>query len=344
MKFLKKYPVAVAITLLVIAGSIAYAQLVTVPATELQTPTAATEQTEPVTADPSKNTGSSADYLQDHANILSQKTEAQIEAYNEAWQAAYGTRIAVVTVESVDGEIKEAALNAANKMNISSYDMILYLDVGGKACYFDCGDGLWTDYVEEHNILNRYPNQYLYTDYMAGKYDQGVLKLMDAMNDYFVDCFQVVGTAAQEQSDQGDNDAGISIIGAVVVIGLVVVMLSWIDRQRYRSWYGRYGHMSAPPVLFVPWVFWHRPGGSWWNRHYHGPGGPRGPRGPGGFGGFGGFGPPPHGPRGGGFGPGSFGGGHGGGFGGGFGGGHGGGFGGGFGGGHGGGGFGGGHG
>lgn len=109
--------------------------------------------------------------------------------------------------------------------------------------------------------------------------------------------------------------------------------------------------MSAPTVMFVPWVFWHRPGGWWWNRHHHGPGRvptvrdrvvladllPEVPEAAALAVRLG-----DHLAAGGGFGPGSFGGGHGGGFGG-FGGGHGGGFGGGFGGGHGGG-FGGGHG
>lgn len=355
VKFLKKYPVAVTITVLAIIGSIVYSRVVTPPA-ETTTPAPQTTTTEaaetgPLEIDPSKNTGSSTAYLRDDANVLSQDTEDQIEAYNEAWYTAYGSRIAVVTVPSVRGDIQDAALDTANEMGISSYDMILYLDIGGKDCYFDCGDGLWDAYVEDHNILNTYPDQYLYSDYMAGRYDAGVLSMMGAMNTYFADCFRDIGTVEQAfaDSDPYYHDTGSSIVGVVVLLILVVVLLSWIDGRRYRTWYNRYGHMSAPPVMFVPWVFWHRPGGRWWNRHHHGPGGPHGP-GPGGFGGpprgprGGGFGSPPRRPpRGGGFGPGSFGGGHGGGFGGGFGGGHSGGFGGGFGGGHGGG-FGGGHG
>lgn len=362
MKFLKKYPVAVVITLLAIAGSIVYSQVVTPAATPEPQAPAATEEARPPAAaeagpleiDPTQNDGSSADYLRDDAGVFSQETVDQIEAYNEAWNAAYATRIAVVTVDSVEEDIGDAALEAANELGISSYDMILYLDIGGKDCYFDCGDGLWDAYMEDHNILNTYPDRYLYTDYMAGRYGDGVLKLMKAMNSYFADCFQEIGTDNLERYSEGDGyyygETGGSIVGIVLLIALVVILLSWIDRQRYRTWYGRYGHMSAPPVMFVPWVFWHRPGGWWWNRHHHGPGGPHGP-GPDGFGGppprgprGGGFGSPPRRPprRGGGFGPDSFGGGHGGGFGG-FGGGHGGGFGGGFGGGHGGG-FGGGHG
>ena len=346
MKFLKKFPVAVVITVLAIVGSIVYSQLVTPPASpEPEPPAAATEAAEAgeaVKIDPSRNDGTSLSYLRDGAGVFTQETLDQIEAYNEAWQSAYGTRIAVVTVDSVSGDIQEAALDAANELGISGYDMILYLDIGGKACYFDCGDDLWNDYVESHNILNSYPNRYLYNDYMAGRYGEGALKLMEAMNGYFADCFQEIGGQGSYSEVYYYSDPAGSIFGIVILIAFVVILLSWIDRRRYRTWYGRYGHMSVPPVAFVPWVFWHRPGGRWW--HHHGPGGPHGP-GPGGFGGFGG---PPRRPRGGGFGPGgfgpgSFGGGHGGGFGGGFGGGHGGGFGGGFGGGHGGG-FGGGHG
>ena len=135
MKFLKKFPVAVVITVLAIAGSIVYSQLVTPPASpEPEPPAAATEVTEAgeaVKIDPSRNDGTSLSYLRDGAGVFSQETLDRIEAYNEAWQSAYGTRIAVVTVDSVSGDIQEAALDAANELGISGYDMILYLDIGG---------------------------------------------------------------------------------------------------------------------------------------------------------------------------------------------------------------------
>ena len=118
----------------------------------------------------------------------------------------------------------------------------------------------------------------------------------------------------------------------------MVILLSWIDRRRYRTWYGRYGHMSVPPVAFLcPGCSGTGPatGGGTIMAQV-------GPMDPGPAVSVGSAAPPQT-PRGGfgpgGFGPGSFGGGHGGGHGGGFGGGHGGGFGGGHGGG-----FGGGHG
>lgn len=93
--------------------------------------------------DPSRNDGTSLSYLRDGGRGVLPGDSDRIEAYNEAWQSAYGTRIAVVTVDSVSGDIQEAALDAANELGISGYDMILYLDIGGKACYFDCGDDLW---------------------------------------------------------------------------------------------------------------------------------------------------------------------------------------------------------
>lgn len=336
MKFLKKYPVAVVITLLAIAGSIVYSQVVTPAATpEPQAPAATEEARPPVAAeagpleiDPSQNDGSSADYLRDGAGVFSQETVDQIEAYNEAWNAAYATRIAVVTVDSVEEDIGDAALEAANELGISSYDMILYLDIGGKDCYFDCGDGLWDAYMEDHNILNTYPDRYLYTDYMAGRYGDGVLKLMKAMNSYFADCFQEIGTDNLERYSEGDGyyygETGGSIVGIVLLIALVVILLSWIDRQRYRTWYGRYGphecahgHVRPLGVLAPARRLVVEPASPWPRRS------PRS-----GTGWF--CGPPPRGPRGGGFavrlgdhlaagggfGPGSFGGGHGGGFGG----------------------------
>lgn len=352
MKFLKKYPVAVGITLAIILGSVAYSQLVVAPRQteaipEPQVENVVEPETQPQLIQPDTEhlDGSCAAYLRDEADVLSKETENLVEAYNEAWEDAYDVHIALVTERIYKGEIGDVALDWAEEIGLNSYDMILYLNTGDKDCYFDCGDDLWDDYVEEHNILTSYPNKYLYTAVQEGDYDSGVQAFLQAMNRYFFQAAQDSGMYADADEDweEWDEDltytsasTGISIMGILFLVILAVVILSAIDRSRYRSWHRRYGSMGTPPVTFVPWVFWHHPGGRWWNhRPPYGPG----PR------------PPHHDPH---HKPqhslfddfddfdhfGGFGGGHGGGGFGGFGGGHSGGS---FGGGHGGGGFGGGH-
>ena len=334
LSFLKKYPVALVITAVVIVGSILYSQFVTPRAVAEANTAVTTAQTDTGTAADSGVSGGS--YIQDNAGVLSPETERQLADYNRIWLNQYGTRIATVTVSGVEGDIKDAALSAANRIGLTGYDMILYLDIGGRACYFDCGDSLWDAYVSNHNILSTYPNQYLYDDYMAGNYDRGVLKLMDAMDSYFAACFAQVDAVYDQQAQgaySGSSQTG-GVGSILLLVILAIVLLNMIDKSRYKIWRRRYGNGVNPAVLFVPWVLWHRPGTSWWNHNIGGIGHrpptgfgttPRPPR-------------PPHsssshrppgmnwsnffrGGRGGGFG-GGFGGGHGGGFGGGFGGGH----------------------
>lgn len=335
LSFLKKYPVALVISAVVIVGCIVYSQFVTPKAVTESSTTVTTTQTDTDIAVDSGVSG--GNYIQDNAGVLSAKTEKQLASYNKTWMKQYGTRIATVTVSSVDGEISEAAIAAANQIGLSGYDMILYLDIGGKACYFDCGDSLWDAYVSSHNILSTYPNQYLYDDYMAGNYDRGVLKLMDAMDSYFSTCFAQVGAVEYlEEPGAYHTESQTGGVGSILVLViLAIIVLNLIDKSRYKSWRRRYGNGVNPAALFVPWVLWHRPGSSWWNHNIGG----HGYRPP--TSGFGTSYRPPHsssshrpgmnwsdffrGGRGGGFG-GGFGGGHGGGFGGG---GHGGGFGGG---------------
>ena len=267
---MKKYPVALCITALVIVGCIVYSQVVTPrAAAEQSATTTTTAQTEsaPVTL-----TG--AGYIRDNANVLSAKAEKKLSAYNQTWSGSYGTRIAVVTVPSVSGDLSSAAIHAANEIGLSGYDMILFLDIGGQACYFDCGDSLWEAYVQDHNILSTYPNQYLYDDFMAGYYDKGVLKLMKAMDSYFVTCFKQIGAVEQAQYNDayhvsnGNGNAESSIAGVLLMVILAVVILNWLDKGRYRNWRRRYG--TNPAVMFVPWMLWHRPGSSWWKRNIGG--------------------------------------------------------------------------
>ncbi len=355
MKVLKKFPVAVALTVAVILGCIVYGQ--------------ATKSAELVDVSNKKT------WVEDTAEVLDADTIAAVEAYNTEWDNSYSSVIALATVDSTKGwDIGEYTLELADSWGVGSNSMILVLDVGGEQCYMDCGDQIYYTYMDEdENLINNYLSNYLLS---SENYDEGVLALYAAWDEWYAEAF--AGDEDTSSASAGANSAysgydefyddsyyydydygyggGISVFGILVIIILILALLSVIDSIRMSLYRARYFGVGAPPP-FRPLLFWHRPGWGWYHRHWydpHGPGprggGPRGGGpGPGGFGGprgGGGFGGGPRGgggfgggPRGGGsFGGGSrgggFGGGHGGG--GGFGGGHGGG--GGFGGGHGGGG------
>ncbi len=321
MKVLKKFPIAVLITVLVILGCAVYGQA-------------------EYRAELRQASASYGQWIDDQAGVLSDSVKEQLSAYNQSWDKEYSSIIALVVVDNVGYDnLEEYLYDRAEDWELNSWDMILVLDVGDQSCWMDCGDDVY-NYLEDGQI-NDYLNKYLYDDFMAGNYGKGLLALYSAWDNWYE---QVASGEGVYDPGYGAQPArvggGVTLIMLVFVIILLIVVLSVIDNIRMAAYRRRYYGMGVPPVVFRPILFWHRPGWGWYNRHWHGPGGPHGPgpggpRGPGpgprpgGFGGGsrgGGF---SSGSRGGGFSSGSRGGGFGGGHGGGFGGGHGGGFGGG---------------
>lgn len=343
MKNLKKYPVAWLIAAVVVAASILFGVKMA--------------KSDMVTVTP-------GNWVCDGADVLSDETEQAVRTANASFDQNYSAYVAVVTVPSLKGWDADAyAEKLFNSWELYGNDFMLMLDVGGKQSYLYSGSNYTGfDYAS-------YLDTYVNSDFFNGDYDAAVTSLLNGMESFFAQ-----GTPSSSYQDYDDptgwdvpaaetaasSGATRVVVMLVILAVLVYCVLSAMERSRYRTWYGRYGTMASPPVMFTPIFFWHRPGSPWWDHMHHrpphGPGGPRGPHGPGGPGprpGPGsrpGGGPRPGGPRPGGSGPrpgngprpgGGVGGGR---PGGGFGGGHGGGGfgGGGHGGGHGGGGFGGG--
>jgi uncharacterized membrane protein YgcG len=336
MKVLKKFPVALLITALVMMSCAVFGQAQ--HRAELRQASSGYGQ-----------------WIDDQAGVLSDTEEAELSVYNRNWDQNYSSIIALVTVDGLDDtDIEDYLMERAEEWELGSWDMILVLDTGDQSCQMDCGDDIY-EYMYSGQISD-YLMEYLYDDFMAGDYAKGLNKLYAAWDTWYED---TASQAAQNQLGYGEEsgfrqESGFGEAIAMVVIVLIVlliIVLSIIDSIRMSIYRSRYYGMGVPPVRFRPILFWHRPGWGWYDRHWHGPGGPGGFGGPGpggrpgGPGGRPGGGPSNFGggaPRGGGFGGGSRGGGFGGGSrGGGFGGGS---RGGGFGGGSRGGGFGGGHG
>lgn len=332
MKFFKNRFVAILITVLVIAGCLAYGQY--------QKPA-----TVPMPA--------FGDWSYDGANILSDETEQFIDSCNAQWDAKYTSVLAVATVPSArNWDISDFAVTMGEKWGLGSNDMLLLIDEGGGEYWMVTSERM-EDGVGYDKLYNVF-EEYFDPAFQNGSYDAAVVGVLTAMDDCYTKAY---GQLSEEDvysgyyygydpyydaSEYNYYDSAYTLSNIIVLLIILFVVLSWIDRARYRSWYGRYGTMARPPVTFVPLIFWHRPGGPWFRnmnaRMGRGPGGPKGPGpgpgpgpgrpggGPGGssrsnsFGGSfgsgrsGGFGSSS---RGGGFGGGGFGGSRGGGFGGG---------------------------
>lgn len=255
-------------------------------------------------------------YLVDDAQILPDRTEEALCLYNANWDRIGGSILAVVSGKNV-GPLEDAAWDWAAELQLGENDAVLLLDVAAGDCYL-LSSGRFADRFAGRE--SSYLDNYLYEDFQAGRYDSGVSNLFSHIHqDFFL-------TQVSQVSDTQGIGFGL-IVQLIVLLAILVFVCSLIDSMRYRSWYQGYGRMSAPPVVYRPILFWHRPGGHWF-RHRPPPpprgGGPRppmggpkppmggGPRPPAGGGrprtGGGSFSGRPS-SRGGGFGGGSFGGG-----------------------------------
>ena len=320
MKLFKKKGVAIAVMVLAIVLSSAYG-ISRRPAVSVPDGGAK--------LDASLSTAVFAQYVVDQADILSPETEDTISLYNANWDQMAGSILAVVTVDTDGGEaVEDLAWDWGADLSLGSDDGILLLDAGTGE-YYLAAEGRLYDVLAAQSPS--YLDTYLYEDVRAGRYDQGVAALFGGIHLLMSDTYAY---------RSGGGGGFFSLVSVITLLIVLVVVFTLVDGIRYSLWFGRYGRMGVPPVVYRPILWWHRPGSAWYRRR-HNPPPPRGPRGPGGFGGprppMGGGGPRP--PRGGGFGGsrgGGFGGGRGGGFGGGRGGSFGGGRGGGFGSGHGG--------
>ncbi|MCI8679243.1 MAG: TPM domain-containing protein [Oscillospiraceae bacterium] len=270
--------------------------------------------------DDSLSTAYLSAYLVDEAGVLSAGTEKSVLLYNANWDKLSRGILAVVTTRGTAslGGIEEAAWTWAEDLLLGENDAILLIDAGAED-YRLVASGTFYDLLAAQSAS--------FVDAcMAGyvqqrDYNGGVLNLMGQLH-------LLQGSGAHSS---GGGAFGIiaALIPIFVLLIFLIVVFTMLDSLRYSSWYGRYGGMPVPPVVYRPILWWHRPGSSWYRRrcappppHHRGPGprppmggGPGGPRPP-----MGGGPRPPRPPMGGGFTPprsGSFGGGsRGGGFGG----------------------------
>lgn len=274
MKFFKKRPVAIVITVLAVILAIGLGQL---RANRAPAPPATGE----TALDTSLSTAAYETWIWDEANVLSSAEEKQICLYNANWDERYTSLLAVAAVKSADGDIADYAYELGNEIGLGQGDALLVLDVGGQDAYLATGDD-FADVLLSDTQATTYLNLYLYEDFMAGNYGKGVLTFMSALNDRYVEVFG---------SERTSSDGGSSIVSVIILLIFVFLILNAIDKSRYNAYRTRYYGVVNPPYVFRPILFWHGPSYGWYRRRWTPPPPPppRGPNGPGGFGGTGGF-------------------------------------------------------
>lgn len=252
MKVLKSKAFAIVVMVLVILGAACYG-LSKKPSVPVEQGT--------VKLDESLSTAAYAMCVVDEANVLSAKTENTISLYNANWDKLMGSIMAVVTVKTDGAEsVEDLAWAWAESLELAENDAILVLDVGVDEYFLlPSPAGRFEDLLagQSPSFLNicllEYTNK--------GNYDGGVLNLEAQIHQIVSDTYGYRGTGS---AHIGANAA---VVAFLLLVFLLLVIES-VDRARYRRWYGRYGTMAAPPVVYRPMVWWHRPSSRWYNRRY----------------------------------------------------------------------------
>lgn len=232
-------------------------------------------------------------YILDYAHILSFRTEKLAAIYSANWDNMFGGILAIVTRDDISGDLEDAAWDWAERVGqdgLGEDDAILLIDAGAKD-YRLIASGRFYDLLAAQPVS--FVDSCLAESVQKGDYDGGVMNLLGQIH-------LLLGSGYQEDAffTTGAGTASLiaSLIPVIVLILFLIILFNIIDSIRYRSWYSSYGAMPAPPVVYRPIFWWHRPGSVWYRRRSAPP--PPPPRRPGGPGGgprppMGGSGPRP---------------------------------------------------
>lgn len=260
-------------------------------------------------------------YYLDTADVLSEATEGEIYFSNVRLYEACGAQIVVAALDSIgSADIYDYASEMFDSWGIGSSKenngLLLLMAVKEGQYYVLPGFGI--EGIFSASVLKQMYDDYLQTDFAAGRYDAGARKFFEAAFEKIADYYNLSITPedgirdyrsfVSESNDvrsEGNygaqrSDSG-GFISTLLLILVLLAIIGMLSRMRGGAfWFWR-------PTFFWP-IFGPRRRPPRPPRRGPGPwdGGPRGPMG----GGFGGHGPRP--PRGGSFGGGSRGGGFGG--------------------------------
>lgn len=254
MKFLKNKIVAIALSALVVLGCVGYGWM----------------QKPAEVAQPVYN-----EWVYDGADILSDETEQLVAAYNDKWDANYSSVTAIATVPNTrNWDIYEYAVTMGERWGLGGKDQLLLIDVAGDEYYFvssydiedELGyDRMWNIFREEFEPA-----------YGNGSYDVAVQNVYSVLDESYTsylgtdtvhDYSEYYYDSYYDYSDYNSyySSSESSIASLIVLLIIAFVIFNMIDKARYRSWYNR-GAAYRRSNVFVPLVFWHRPGGSWFRR------------------------------------------------------------------------------
>ena len=121
-------------------------------------------------------------YVWDDANVLSGQTERELDERNERLWNTYSVTIGVVTCDN-ERDLGDYALACAEKMGLGGYDFLVALDIAGENYWLVQGDDIRRVFTDDD--CSDYAYDCMEKHFAAGDYDNAVLKLTKALEDWY---------------------------------------------------------------------------------------------------------------------------------------------------------------
>ena len=240
-------------------------------------------------------------YVADEADVLSPDAEETLIALNgELEYYCSGAQFVVVTTEYLDGMYAdEYAAELFYAWGIGSAEenngMLLLLAPGENKGWLSVGAGLTASFTDD--LAGKYMDDYLWTDFDAGRYEEGVLSITKAIAEWYAEYYDVsfiydgihVGSSTPAEIPEpapavpghvSGNTAVFTGIGGFVssifslvfsifrvipvfFILIILIVILAADRSRYRAYY-RWRGIPMPRYRFWylfggPHKGWHMP-------------------------------------------------------------------------------------
>ncbi len=130
---------------------------------------------------------SAGSYVWDDARVLSDKTVRELDQRNERLWDRYQVSIGVVTCDYGRDDLGDYALQVAEDMGLGGYDMIVALDISGDNYWLVQGSDIRRDFTD--NDCSDYAYDHMERDFARGDYDDAVLSLTKALEDWYGDYY-----------------------------------------------------------------------------------------------------------------------------------------------------------
>lgn len=127
--------------------------------------------------------GTYPSYVWDNANVLSAQTERALYERNLRLYDRYQVTVAVVTCNYGGDDLYNYALQCAGDMGLGGYDFIVALDIAGENYWLVQGNDIRRDFTD--NDCSDYAYDYMERSFARGDYDDAVLELTKALEDWY---------------------------------------------------------------------------------------------------------------------------------------------------------------